>query len=70
MNELTKKQSALFNFIMEFRNRYGYSPSRDEMAAKLGISKTSVKKHLNSMRKKKYVTWDYAVSRSIRPDLS
>jgi SOS-response transcriptional repressor LexA len=70
MNGLTEKQSELFNFIREFRGCHGYSPSQQEMANKLGISKTAVQNYLNSMRMKNCITWDYIIPRSVRPVLS
>jgi SOS-response transcriptional repressor LexA len=69
MSELTEKQSELFNFIREFRGCHGYSPSQQEMANKLGISKTAVQKRLESMKMKNYVTWDYVIPRSVRSAL-
>ncbi|MBR3323876.1 hypothetical protein IKG16_03275 [Candidatus Saccharibacteria bacterium] len=48
--KLTKKQTALLNFIREFMDTHDYSPSYREICAGLGLkSPASVAEHINNL---------------------
>lgn len=52
-NKLTKKQSLIIEFIGEFTNRQGVSPSYREIATALGLSSVSaVAEHIDNLVKK------------------
>ncbi len=52
-NKLTKKQSLIIDFINEFTDRQGVSPSYREIATALGLSSVSaVAEHIDNLVKK------------------
>jgi repressor LexA len=63
---LTKRQREIYDFIAEFVQRNGYSPSFEEIGAGLGLSSpATVHKHVNNLEAKKLLRRDYNRSRSI-----
>ncbi len=52
-NKLTKKQALIIEFISEFTDRQGVSPSYREIATALGLSSVSaVAEHIDNLVKK------------------
>ena len=63
---LTKRQRQIYDFIAEFVQSNGYSPSFEEIGAALGLSSlATVHKHINNLEAKKMLRRDYNRSRSI-----
>ena len=63
---LTKRQRQIYDFIAEFVESNGYSPSFEEIGAALGLSSlATVHKHINNLEAKKLLRRDYNRSRSI-----
>jgi repressor LexA len=63
---ITKRQRQVYDFISDFVQRQGYSPSFDEIGHGLGLSSlATVHKHISNLEKKGLLTRDYNRSRSI-----
>jgi repressor LexA len=63
---LTKRQRQVYDFIAEFVQSNGYSPSFEEIGSALGLSSlATVHKHINNLESKKMLRRDYNRSRSI-----
>ncbi len=63
---LTKRQRQIYDFIADFVQSNGYSPSFEEIGAALGLSSlATVHKHINNLETKKLLRRDYNRSRSI-----
>jgi repressor LexA len=63
---LTKRQREVYDFIKNFIERKGYSPSFEEMCAGLKLnSLATVHKHLTNLEKKGLVRRDHNRSRAI-----
>jgi len=63
---LTKRQRQIYDFIADFVQSNGYSPSFEEIGAALGLSSlATVHKHINNLEAKKFLRRDYNRSRSI-----
>ncbi len=70
---LTKKQIGVLRFFRDYRNSHGISPTLEEAAQELGVSKITVYEHLNQLKKKGAIHRDKAKARSVSiiydPDL-
>src|SRR3982074_293186 len=63
---ITKRQRQVYDFLQEFIQRNGYSPSFEEIGDGLGLSSlATVHKHISNLEKKGLLTRDYNRSRSI-----
>src|SRR3954449_3936964 len=63
---LTKRQKQVLDFIADFVERNGYSPSYEELAEGLGLaSLATVHKHVLALETKSYLTRSYNQSRSL-----
>jgi repressor LexA len=63
---ITKRQRQVYDFISEFVQKNGYSPSFEEIGEGLGLSSlATVHKHITNLEKKGLLTRDYNRSRSI-----
>lgn len=63
---LTKRQREMYDFIAEFVQSNGYSPSFEEIGRAMGLSSlATVHKHINNLETKKLLRRDYNRSRSI-----
>ena len=63
---LTRRQKQVLDFLVDFINRQGYSPSFEEMAAGLHLSSlATVHKHLQVLEKKGFIRRRYNQSRSV-----
>lgn len=67
--KLTKKQLAVLNYLQDFTEEKGYSPSYREMMAGLGLSSVSaVAEHVENLVEKgvlKKGTWRGEITRNI-----
>lgn len=64
--KLTKRQKEVLDFITEFIEREGYSPSMEEIAGRFGISSlNAVFKHLAALEARGYLHRDANRARSI-----
>src|SRR5690348_15130031 len=63
---ITKRQRQVYDFLQEFIQRNGYSPSFEEIGQGLGLSSlATVHKHISNLEKKGLLKRDYNRSRSI-----
>jgi repressor LexA len=63
---LTRRQKQVFDFLVSFINRRGYSPSFEEIGAGLEVSSlATVHKHLQTLEKKGFIRRAYNQSRSV-----
>src|ERR1051326_8432220 len=63
---ITKRQRQVYDFLQEFIQRNGYSPSFEESGDGLGLSSlATVHKHVSNLEKKGLLKRDYNRSRSI-----
>ena len=63
---LTKRQKEILDFLEEFGEENGYSPSFEEIARHFGYtSLATVHEHLENLRSKGYIRKSYNASRSI-----
>src|ERR1700680_1837774 len=63
---ITRRQRQVYDFISEFVQKQGYSPSFEEIGDGLGLSSlATVHKHISNLEKKGLLTRDYNRSRSI-----
>lgn len=65
---LTKRQRQIFDFVSEFVEEQGYSPSLEEIAAAFGLSSVAtVHKHVKHLVDKGYLQKAWNRSRSVEP---
>ena len=63
---LTRRQKELMDFLAEFIEQKGYSPSYEEIASGLGLaSLATVHKHIQALEAKHYIRHNYNHSRSL-----
>jgi repressor LexA len=63
---LTRRQKQVFDFLVNFINRHGYSPSFEEIGTGLGLSSlATVHKHMQTLEKKGFIRRSYNQSRSV-----
>ncbi len=63
---LTRRQKQVFDFLVGFINRHGYSPSFEEIGAGLELSSlATVHKHMQTLEKKGFIRRAYNQSRSV-----
>ena len=63
---LTKRQREIYDFISNFVQSKGYSPSFDEIGSGMGLrSLATVHKHITNLERKGLIKRDYNRSRSI-----
>ena len=63
---ITRRQRQVYDFISEFVQKNGYSPSYEEIREGLGLnSLATVHKHISNLEKKQLLTRGYNRSRSI-----
>jgi len=63
---LTRRQKEVMDFLSNFIERHGYSPSYEEIATGLGLaSLATVHKHIQALESKQYLRRSYNHSRSV-----
>ena len=63
---ITRRQREVYDFISQFVDTNGYSPSFEEIAAGVGLSSlATVHKHISNLEGKGLLKRDYNRSRSI-----
>ena len=63
---LTRRQKELMDFVSNFIDQQGYSPSYEEIAAGLSLaSLATVHKHIQALESKQYLRRNYNHSRSL-----
>src|SRR5438105_4933469 len=63
---ITRRQRQMYDYISDFVQRNGYSPSFEEIGEGMGLSSlATVHKHISNLEKKGLLTRDYNRSRSI-----
>lgn len=67
MTPMTKKQRAVYNFIVGHTNQHGYPPTRKEIAKEFGFkSANGAQEHLMWIQKKGYISITKGVARGIK----
>ncbi len=67
-NILTPKQKQILDYVINFRERRGFSPTIQEIAKRFGKSTTTVYQFIESLVKKGYLTKTKNASRGIVPN--
>jgi repressor LexA len=67
--KLTEKQQAIYDSIVQYREKNGYPPSQNELAEMQGITRTAVRDHLKALKIKGYIAYTRHTARSIVPIL-
>ena len=62
---LTEKQIRVLRFFRDYRKEHGISPTLDEAARALGVSKITIHEHLNQLTRKGAVHRDRAKARAV-----
>src|ERR1700682_4832789 len=63
---ITRRQRQVYDYISDFVQKHGYSPSFEEIKEGMGLSSlATVHKHVSNLEKKGLLTRDYNRSRSI-----
>lgn len=66
MKELTKREQDIFNFIIEYRNKKGYSPSIREIQKGVFLnSPNMIHRYLINIVNKGYLEYTPRIARSI-----
>jgi repressor LexA len=65
MNDLSLRQSEIYQFILDYRRRRDISPTFREIAGGVGLSLSSAMAHSQALRDKGYIAWDDRAARSI-----
>ncbi len=66
--ELTNRQKEILNFILQFIEENGYPPTYREIANRFEMASTfGVKRHIDALAKKGYLSVGSNLSRSIKP---
>jgi repressor LexA len=67
-SEPTDRQRAVYDWVVDYCESHGYSPSIRELMAAFGFkSPNGAMCHLHPLRKKGWVTWSNRHCRTIRP---
>lgn len=67
MSKITKKQMNVLTAIIEYLDSHGYPPSYRELAGLVNlVSASTVKGHLESLKKKGFVTWEVGRPRTLQ----
>ena len=64
---LTDKQRAVYDWIVQFCETHGYSPTVREVSAAFGVNINATLGHLKALAKKGWITKHTNRSRTIRP---
>jgi repressor LexA len=63
---LTRRQKQVLDFLVNFINKHGYSPSFEEIGESLGLSSlATVHKHMETLERKGFIRRGYNRSRSV-----
>jgi repressor LexA len=65
MNGLSPRQSEIYQYILDYRQRKDISPTFREIAEGAGLSLGSARAHIQALRDKGYIAWDDRAARSI-----
>lgn len=66
MNELTPRQSEVFNTIKDYQARLGFPPTVKELAELIGVSSpNAAADHVNALKRKGYITVAPGAARGI-----
>lgn len=67
IEKLSQKQQAVLDFIHEYMERYGFSPTLDEIRKAIGVSSIqTVVQYLTSIERKGFIRRDRNMKRNIR----
>jgi len=63
--KLTPRQLAIVDFIRQFTREHGYSPTLNEIAAQMNVSKVTIFEHMKALERKGAVVRSYHKARSV-----
>ncbi|WP_013335110.1 LexA family transcriptional regulator [Gloeothece verrucosa] len=64
-NKLYPQQTEVYQFLVEYIDKYQHSPSRQEIAQKLEKHVSTIKEHLRILKLKGYIDWEQGGKRNI-----
>jgi repressor LexA len=65
MNDLSPRQSEIYQYILDYRQRKDVSPTFREIAEGVGAPLSTAMAHIQALRGKGYIAWDDRAARSI-----
>jgi repressor LexA len=65
MNDLSPRQFEIYQYILDYRQRENSPPTFREIAEGIGVSLSTTRVHIRTLKGKGYITWD-GRARSIR----
>lgn len=65
MKELTERQREVYLFIVDYREKHGYSPSFSEIGKGCYMSRQGVCRYIEVLTKKGYIDFTPRVARSL-----
>jgi len=64
--QLTKKQTEIYEYVVSYMREHGYAPSYREIAGALGVGSTAtVHEHVKNLERKGYLSADGGAARAI-----
>ncbi|MCG3180100.1 MAG: LexA repressor [Phycisphaerae bacterium] len=65
---LTPRQLAVLQFVRDYQERHGYSPTMQELADRFAVSKVTIFEHLDALERKGWLSRAKYKARSLRID--
>jgi repressor LexA len=65
MEELSKRQTEIYQFILDYRQEKDLSPTLREISGGVGLSLSTVVAHINALKDKGRIGWQPKSPRSI-----
>jgi repressor LexA len=63
--ELSQRQAEIYQFILDYHQQKGYSPTLREIAVGVEVSLSTVMAHIQAMKDKGRIDWEPNSARSI-----
>jgi repressor LexA len=63
--ELSQRQTEVYQFIIDYHQKRGYSPAIREIAAGVGLAPGTVTAHIHALKDKGCVDWEPNSARSL-----
>ncbi|WP_013325689.1 LexA family transcriptional regulator [Gloeothece verrucosa] len=63
--KLYPQQNEVYQFLIEYIDKYQHSPSRQEIAQKFQKHVSTIKEHLRVLKQKGYIDWEQGGKRNI-----
>lgn len=63
--ELTERQADIIDYVKDYKDNYGYSPTYTEIADYFGFSSRNAQQHIRAIERKGKIKTTPGISRSI-----